>query len=108
MGDTKHHLDINKLSFAGLLVTLGIVFGDIGTSPLYTIKAIVNNAGSFSKLLVYGALSCVFWTLTLHGLSRLFCISDIKALQLDSTNTVEEQVPITIDQPIGTRIKRLQ
>jgi KUP system potassium uptake protein len=48
------------------------------------------------------------FTLTLHGLSRLFCISDIKALQLDSTNTVEEQVPITIDQPIGTRIKRLQ
>jgi KUP system potassium uptake protein len=48
------------------------------------------------------------FTLTLHGLSRLFCISDIKALQLDSTNTVEEQVPITIDQPVGTRIKRLQ
>ena len=35
------HLDIKKLSFAGLLVTLGIVYGDIGTSPLYTIKAIV-------------------------------------------------------------------
>ncbi len=48
------------------------------------------------------------FTLTLHGISRIFCISDIKALQLDSTNTVEEQVPITIDQPIGLRIKRLQ
>ncbi len=48
------------------------------------------------------------FTLTLHGISRLFCISDIKALQLDSTNTVEEQVPITIDQPIGVRIKRIQ
>jgi KUP system potassium uptake protein len=48
------------------------------------------------------------FTLTLHGISRLFCISDIKALQLDPTNTIEEQVPITIDQPIGQRIKRVQ
>jgi KUP system potassium uptake protein len=48
------------------------------------------------------------FTLTLHGLSRLFCISDIKALQLDPTNTIEEQVPITIDQPLGLRIKRVQ
>jgi KUP system potassium uptake protein len=48
------------------------------------------------------------FTLTLHGLSRLFCISDIRALQLDSTNTIEEQVPITMDQPIGLRIKRVQ
>jgi KUP system potassium uptake protein len=48
------------------------------------------------------------FTLTLHGISRLFCISDIKALQLDSTNTVEEQVPITIDQPVGLRIKRIK
>jgi KUP system potassium uptake protein len=47
------------------------------------------------------------FTLTLHGISRLFCISDIKALQLDSTNTIEEQVPITIDQPVGQRIKRI-
>ncbi len=48
------------------------------------------------------------FTLAIHGLSRLFCISDIKALQLDPTNTIEEQVPITIDQPIGQRIKRIQ
>ena len=48
------------------------------------------------------------FTLSLHGISRLFCISDIKALQLDSTNTIEEKVPITIDQPVGLRIKRIQ
>jgi len=46
------------------------------------------------------------FTLVLHGLSRLLCISDIKALQLDSSNTIEEQVPITIDQPLSTRISR--
>ena len=47
-------------------------------------------------------------TLTLHSISRLFCISDIKALQLDSCNTIEEQVPIIISQPEGLRIKRMQ
>jgi KUP system potassium uptake protein len=62
----SHHLDISRLSLAGMIVTLGIVFGDIGTSPLYTISAIVNNGRVFNNLLVYGSLSCVFWTLTLQ------------------------------------------
>jgi len=66
MKGAGRHIDIRKLSFAGLLVTLGIVYGDIGTSPLYTIKAIVGSAKEFNELLVYGALSCVFWTLTLQ------------------------------------------
>jgi KUP system potassium uptake protein len=65
-GKEDHHLDIGKLSFAGLLVTLGIVFGDIGTSPLYTMSAIINNAKTFNELLLYGSLSCIFWTLTLQ------------------------------------------
>jgi KUP system potassium uptake protein len=47
-------------------------------------------------------------TLSLHSLSRLLCISDVRALELDSSNTIEEQVPITIDQPIDFRIKRVQ
>jgi len=56
---------MSKLSVAGLLVTLGIIYGDIGTSPLYVMKAIV--AGKvISKDLIFGALSCVFWTLTLQ------------------------------------------
>jgi len=46
-------------------------------------------------------------TLALHSLSRQLCISDVKALQLDSANTIEEQVPITIDQPIENRIVRI-
>ncbi len=66
MEGQNRHLDIRKLSLAGLLVTLGIVYGDIGTSPLYTIKAIVSGGDEFNKLLVFGALSCVFWTLTLQ------------------------------------------
>jgi KUP system potassium uptake protein len=56
---------MSKLSVAGLLVTLGIIYGDIGTSPLYVMKAIV--AGKIiSKELIYGAISCIFWTLTLQ------------------------------------------
>ncbi|MCE5346297.1 MAG: KUP/HAK/KT family potassium transporter [Bacteroidales bacterium] len=71
----KHRLDVNKLSLSGLLVTLGIVFGDIGTSPLYTIKAIINNAESLNELLIYGALSCVFWTLTLQTTIKYIIIT---------------------------------
>ena len=75
MRESDHHLDINKLSFAGLLVTLGIVYGDIGTSPLYTIKAIVGSAENFNELLIYGSLSCVFWTLTLQTTIKYILIT---------------------------------
>ena len=47
-------------------------------------------------------------TLALHSISRIICISDVKALQLDSTNTIEEKVPITINQPVRDRIVRYQ
>lgn len=54
---------VQKVSAATLLVALGIIYGDIGTSPLYVMKAIVGDK-SISELLVYGGISCVFWTLT--------------------------------------------
>jgi KUP system potassium uptake protein len=57
-GQAHHH----ALTSGGVLVTLGIIFGDIGTSPLYVMKAIVGNA-IVSETLVYGGISCVFWTL---------------------------------------------
>ena len=45
---------------------MGIVFGDLGTSPLYTMRAILlGGKENFSEILVYGGLSCVFWTLTM-------------------------------------------
>lgn len=65
-----HHFDIKKLSFIGVLVSLGIVFGDIGTSPLYVMKAIVNARDGGSRMpfneYIEGALSCIIWTLTLQ------------------------------------------
>ena len=75
MKEKEKHIDIRKLSFAGLLVTLGIVYGDLGTSPLYTIKAIVGGSGEFSELLLYGALSCVFWTLTIQTTIKYIIIT---------------------------------
>ena len=56
---------IKKISAAGLLITLGIIFGDIGTSPLYVFKSIIGDR-PITEDLVYGGISCVFWTLTLQ------------------------------------------
>jgi KUP system potassium uptake protein len=51
-----------KITAATLLVALGIIYGDIGTSPLYVLKAIVGER-PITEILVYGGISCVFWTL---------------------------------------------
>lgn len=56
---------INKASLAGLVVALGIIYGDIGTSPLYVMNAICNGK-PISELLIIGGLSCIIWTLTLQ------------------------------------------
>ncbi len=66
---------IKKVSFAGLLITLGIIFGDIGTSPLYTFKTILSEGGSATEELVLGAISCVFWTLTLQTTFKYILIT---------------------------------
>ncbi|MFM7387908.1 MAG: KUP/HAK/KT family potassium transporter, partial [Bacteroidota bacterium] len=55
----------HKISFAGVLITIGIVFGDIGTSPLYVFQAITGQGTHLSRDFVVGGLSCVIWTLIL-------------------------------------------
>jgi KUP system potassium uptake protein len=60
-----HPKNLNKATFAGLLIALGIVFGDIGTSPLYVFNAICNHLVIQNELII-GALSCIIWTLTLQ------------------------------------------
>jgi KUP system potassium uptake protein len=59
------HVTTQKISAAGLLITLGIVFGDIGTSPLYVFQAITDGGKHISEAFILGALSCVIWTLIL-------------------------------------------
>ena len=55
----------NKVTAAGLLIALGIIYGDIGTSPLYVFNAIIGNR-VISEDLILGTLSCIIWTLTLQ------------------------------------------
>jgi KUP system potassium uptake protein len=54
----------DKASWAGLLIALGIIYGDIGTSPLYVYNAIISNRVVTDDLII-GSLSCIIWTLTL-------------------------------------------
>lgn len=55
---------LQKASAAGVLVAMGIIYGDIGTSPIYTLRFIVGSH-TITQDLIFGGLSCVFWTLTL-------------------------------------------
>ena len=54
--------NLHKLSTGGILITLGIIFGDIGTSPIYVLSAILHGK-PLSQDLILGGVSCVFWTL---------------------------------------------
>ena len=65
----------NKAGFLGLLVTLGIVFGDIGTSPLYVMKAILHTGETINENTILGALSCIIWTLTLQTTIKYVCVA---------------------------------
>ena len=62
MSNHDHH----RLSAAGVFITLGIIFGDIGTSPLYVMKAVVGEGQIIDRLVVLGGVSLVFWTLTIQ------------------------------------------
>lgn len=62
----KSHSSPHGISVAGVLVAIGIVFGDIGTSPLYVMKAIMGINPEYDANYVLGAISCVIWTLTIQ------------------------------------------
>ena len=66
---------IKKLSVAGALITLGIIFGDIGTSPLYVFQTLLNDGGVVNEGLVLGSISCIFWTLTLQTTFKYIIIT---------------------------------
>lgn len=59
----------NRITIASLLVALGIIYGDIGTSPLYVLKAIVGEK-QIDEVLVLGGVSCVFWTLVIQTTAK--------------------------------------
>jgi len=57
--------NLNKVTSAGLIIALGIIYGDIGTSPLYVLNEIIHGK-VINEQLILGSLSCVIWTLTLQ------------------------------------------
>lgn len=73
-----------RLTLAGILVTVGIVFGDIGTSPLYVMKAIIGVNPDYEPDYVLGAISCVIWTLTMQTTVKYVVI----ALRADNKGRV--------------------
>ncbi|XHR93023.1 KUP/HAK/KT family potassium transporter [Mucilaginibacter sp. UC70_90] len=66
---------VKQLTFAGMIVTLGIIFGDIGTSPLYVFQTLLVEGGKVNSALVLGSISCIFWTLTLQTTFKYIVIT---------------------------------
>lgn len=97
-----HH----RVGFLGLLVTLGIVFGDIGTSPLYVMKAILHTGETINENTILGALSCIIWTLTLQTTIKYVCVAlrsakmAFLAISASSSSTafITPRVPTTVNR----------
>ena len=76
---------MSSLSALGMLITLGIVYGDIGTSPLYVMNAIINDAGTMADTkpeYILGSVSLIFWTLMLITTLKYVLI----AMKADNNN----------------------
>lgn len=76
---------MSSLSTLGMLITLGIVYGDIGTSPLYVMNAIINDAGTMADTkpeYILGSVSLIFWTLMLITTLKYVLI----AMKADNNN----------------------
>ena len=86
------HSTTQKVTAATLLVALGIIYGDIGTSPLYVMKAIVDKR-AISELLVYGGISCVFWTLTFQTTFKYIILT----LAFRSTWNIASSIAVVIN-----------
>ncbi|MCT3495894.1 KUP/HAK/KT family potassium transporter, partial [Lactobacillus delbrueckii] len=59
---------LNRMTAAGLLIAIGIVYGDIGTSPLYVMKSVIDGNGGLNTVgrdLIIGTISLILWTVTL-------------------------------------------
>ena len=65
----------SQVKLAGVLIATGIVFGDIGTSPLYTFTAVFSPGEVINPVKALGVLSCVIWTLTLQTTIKYILIT---------------------------------
>lgn len=68
----------NKMTLAGILVALGVVYGDIGTSPMYTMSSLVSGNGGLQNIstdFILGSISLIFWTLTIITTTKYVLIA---------------------------------
>ncbi|MDN6070447.1 MAG: KUP/HAK/KT family potassium transporter [Lactococcus plantarum] len=87
-----------KWSSAGLLIAMGIVYGDIGTSPLYVMKGLIEgNHGHVNESFLIGSISLIFWTITLLTTVKYVMI----ALQADNNGEGGIFSLYTLVRPIG-------
>ena len=69
-------MDKSRLTFLGVIITIGIIFGDIGTSVLYVMKSFVNNSDAMmNEKLVLGFVSLIFWVMTLQTTTKYVMIA---------------------------------
>ena len=69
-------MDKKKLTFLGVIITIGIIFGDIGTSVLYVMKSFVKNSdGALNEMLILGFVSLIFWVMTLQTTTKYVLIA---------------------------------
>ncbi len=69
-------MDKSRLTFLGVIITIGIIFGDIGTSVLYVMKSFVHNTDSMmNESLVLGFVSLIFWVMTLQTTTKYVMIA---------------------------------
>ena len=69
-------MDKSRLTFLGVIITIGIIFGDIGTSVLYVMKSFVNNTNTtMNENLVLGFVSLIFWVMTLQTTTKYVMIA---------------------------------
>ena len=69
-------MDKKKLTFLGVIITIGIIFGDIGTSVLYVMKSFVKNSdGAVNEMLILGFISLIFWVMTLQTTTKYVLIA---------------------------------
>jgi KUP system potassium uptake protein len=75
MNPDKKSSITSKVTAIGMIITLGIVYGDIGTSPLYVMRAILDGAKTVDSDFILGAISCIIWTLTLQTTLKYIIIT---------------------------------
>ena len=69
-------MDKSRLTFLGVIITIGIIFGDIGTSVLYVMKSFVRSSDAMmSENLVLGFVSLIFWVMTLQTTTKYVLIA---------------------------------